>query len=362
MSCPNSRFRIETATAEHSPSLLKILESGAFPGAVEVLYTRRPDAWLSLQREGEKVEPIVIIDRRTDQVCGMAAASLRTVFIDGQYTKAAYLSSLKCLPEYRGNFNILPQGYAWFHDKFAADTDLFYTTILDDNLKAVKLLERKRRNMPRYKYQGRYTVSFIKTNLAQRHSAHYHIEPANQTTTNDILAFINQYQKQYQFGTVLAQNSFPLANLRENDFFALRNQAGSIVAACACWDQRHYKQYIPLNYHGSLKIIAKLPLAQFWGYPKIPQIGTIANYFSIAFLAILDDDPEILDVFLRKLSLLKKEYDFFALGFHQSHPLAHCIRLKHIKYGSRFYLVDYLQRDDRPWLLDQPLNLECALL
>jgi hypothetical protein len=273
-----------------------------------------------------------------------------------------YLSSLKTLPEYYGRFSVLPQGYAWMYDRFKADTSLFYTTILQNNHKTITLLEKKRKNMPLYSYHGEYTVNFMKTRARQKIAQGFSFEQATSASENEILAFINDYQKNYQFGTLLSKDTFPMFNLKITDFFVLRGPCGSIAAACACWDQREYKQYIPVRYYGWLQILARVPLAQMSGYPKIPSIGKAANYYSAAFLSVKDDNPEIMAIMLGQLSACKSGYDFFALGFHTSHPLSQQINIKKIQYNSRFYLVNYQQDEKNCWLPGKPVLLECALL
>ena len=77
--------------------LLKILESSAAKGAIELIYTRRPDAYESYMKENGNA--FVFISRNEEKAVGTCAELVRDVYINGERCKAAYIcgSVARCI-------------------------------------------------------------------------------------------------------------------------------------------------------------------------------------------------------------------------------------------------------------------------
>ncbi len=73
--------------------ILEILECSPAKGSIELLYTRRPDAYISYQKECE--EAFVYVAKEDEKVVATVAELTRRVYIGGENKKAAYICGLK---------------------------------------------------------------------------------------------------------------------------------------------------------------------------------------------------------------------------------------------------------------------------
>lgn len=355
MSYRNERYTFEQAGPEHSRYLLKIYESEEFTGNISVLYTRRPDPYLSLLQEGEKTVIPIMLDREKEQVCGMGACVIRKVHLNGRILTAGYLTGMKSLPEYRRRIPHIREVYQYLHDQTKDQVNIYYTTILKDNVTAQKMLEKKRKHMPEYRYQGEYTVYCFSTGAGQYNKDNKGYRFAK-CSLAEVESFFQNSAASFNFSPV----GMKWHGLTDHDCYCLEDQEGGIVAACALWNQQSYKQYMVTKYQGIYRYLRKIPLKLF-GYPNLPLENQPLNYAGITMLAVKDHDRKLAEFFIRKIFTAANSYDFLMLGFFQNHPLSAAIaKIKSIKYSSRLYTVhwneDLLTPDERP------VDLEVGLL
>jgi len=358
MSYRNERYIFTFAGPEHSQQLLKIYESGEFSGRISVLFTRRPDPYQSLMMEGENVLIPIVVDREKDIVCAMGACVIRKVNLNGEIKTAGYLTGLKSLPEYR---NRIPHGtnvYRHLYEHTKDQVDIYYTTILEDNTAAQRMLEKKRRNMPEYRYRGEYTVYCFKTGVTKKYDKHkeYRDYKFGKSSVSEVVSYFRHTS--IRFNLSPADMNWP--GLIDEDCYAIRDKEGDIVAACALWNQQKYKQYLITKYGGIYRYLRIMPL-YILGYPKLPRVNHLVNYASMTMLAIQDNDNRLAGYFIEKVAEAAKSYDFLMLGLFENHPLNDVMaKIKSIKYGSKLYTVHW---NDCPLTPDErPVNLEVGLL
>jgi hypothetical protein len=348
----NNKFSISLAKPEDAAQLLRIYECDDFRGNISVLYTRRPDPFKSLMLEGEKVIIPIITDIENDMIVGMGVCIIRKAYINGEIVNTGYLTGLKGLPEYRKRVPSISEVYRYLHDVTKDDVDIYYTTILKENVSVQKMLAKKRKNMPEYRSMGEYTVYCFKTGTARKEDV-YTLEMGNK---RDLERQFHSDPGSFNFSPV----HVGLHGLGEEDIYLLRNQSGQVLASCAVWNQQSYKQYVVTEYKGIYSYIKRFPL-QLLGYPNLPQENIPANYGSIALLNVKDNDELLAECFLKKVAQKAGNYDFLMLGLFENHPFTSSMdRIKCIKYQSRLYTVYWdnnsLELDDRP------VNLEVGLL
>ena len=136
MSCLSDRFELRAATTADTGQILKIYEEQEFDGVISVIHTRRPDPYLSLSQEGERVFLYVCHDHREDIICGAGACVLRKVYIKGEFKTAGYLTGLKLLPQYQKKVPYIADAYKFMHEQTKDLVDCYYTTILIGNSRA----------------------------------------------------------------------------------------------------------------------------------------------------------------------------------------------------------------------------------
>lgn len=366
-------FELRLATEADAEEVLRIYECEEFDGKISVLYTRRPNPYLSLLKEGEKVIMPVIYDRETKQICGVGCCVIRVAYIDGAVKRTGYLTGLKILPEYRKRIPYIAQIYQFLYDQTKPFVDYYYTTILIENVTVQKMLEKKRKNMPAYDLKGIYTVYCFKTgkktvskpyvleqsssveqgnpikrgNLVERGNAIEQDNLIEPDKTIDLEAFYKRYGKDWE----LFSPDFSLEPCEGKTVYTLRTQEGEILAACTIWNQQEHKQYIVTRYGGYYKLLQYLPL-NFIGYPKLPKCNKTVNYACLHNLCVKNADVEITDYFIKKIAEHEKSYDFLMLGLFETHPFVPLMeRIKHIKYQSKFYEIIW-EKNEQSYKVD----------
>ncbi len=353
MSYRNDRYEIRLAQPDDAAQLLHLYECDEYSGNISVLYTRRPDTYASLMHEGEKVIIPVVVDRDNDTIIGMGACMIREAYINGEVRHVGYLAGLKGLPEYRKRVPYIQDVYRFLHEKTRDDVDLYYTTILKENVAAQKMLEKKRKNMPEYRPLGEYTVYCIKTGTKATHSG-FALEKGSLTELQTMMDDDGVHA--FHFSPVNAQ----VHEVSDDDGFILRSPSGKIVGACALWNQQNYKQYIVTQYKGMYGFLKRMP-TKWLGYPSFPKENIPANYASVALITVQNHNPQLAEILIKQAAEKAYGYDFLMVGFMDHHPYADFMRrFKSVQYKSLAYTVHF---DDKGPFLDQrPIHLEVGLL
>jgi len=89
------RFKAELATLEDNNEILEILEDSDFKGNISLTYTRRPNAILSFEKEGDDVNIILGKDSHNqNKIVTFGTYSVNSMFLNGIKEKIGYLFSL----------------------------------------------------------------------------------------------------------------------------------------------------------------------------------------------------------------------------------------------------------------------------
>lgn len=351
-------FEFSLASKKDSSQILELFEDMDFSGDISVLFTRRPNPYTSLMKEGEKTIIPIVRDMTDGTICAMGCCIIRKAFINGKVQNVGYLTGLKIKKEYKSLLHMFKNVYKFLHEETRDLVDIYYTTILEDNKHAQRLLEKRRKGMPSYHYKGDYTVyCFSKSayNLKPRdkNMNRYKFELSSKDKVRE---FYNDNLKKYNFSPIDAD----LYGLTDDDFFTIKDEEGNIVAACALWNQKEYKQYIVTKYSGILNYISKFP-TNWLGYPKFPNKNIPINYASISLFIVKNMDLQIAQYFLRQVAQYDEKYELLMLGLFENNSFNNIFDdVKHIKYKSRFYRVNW---EEEPIELDgKVMNIEVGLL
>ena len=128
------------AKPEDGTEILRILESSPAKGSIELLYTRRPDAYKSYKMEAG--ESRVFVARTGDKTVGTCAELIRSVYIDGKPVKAAYICGLKKDADYTGHIGFGPR---FIQGLVREDIDYYYASVIIDNEQANAMFGKARR-------------------------------------------------------------------------------------------------------------------------------------------------------------------------------------------------------------------------
>lgn len=341
------RFTLRFADCNDNEGIKQVYESGSFPGNLQVQFLRNPRPYESFAADGEQVFMQVIIDNENDTIVAVGGAVVRQEYVSGKIQKCAYMTGLKVKPEYQKKLFLLTEAYQKLQEKLE-DCEHVYTTILDDNTAAIKLLEKKRKSIPPYIYLGHYmTFCFAGGKKC------LDIKVTDKIDTSGI--------PKYSFTPV----DHGLSGLGNKNWYYYEEN-GEILAACFVGDQREYKQYKLCAYGGVLKAVSHLP-TKFLGYPAFPKPGTVINHGVLSYLYVKDNDKELCKKFIRSV-VKATDYDLYIWGCFENHPLLQSfMEMKTVHYGSRLYEVDYKRRYesvDGKQLVDAygTIGVEVALL
>lgn len=346
MNYQSRRYKLLLADESYDSSINDIFDSMSFPGNISIRFSRGIKPLESFKNDGDEIFPLIINDIQNDKNVAFGCCVIQKLFVNGVARNVGYLTGLKVLPEYQRKINILPLAYNFLYDNLKSKVDLFYTTILSENHKAQKILEKKRKSMPDYNYIGNYMVHCFKGKKK--------ILNVKQGDVNGIDLFYSKHSCMNNFSPITRK----LHNLLDKDFFTMRDQNGNIVMACAIWNQQSYKKYILSDYHGIFKILRYLP-TELLGYPKFPEPKSYINYGTLSFFYCDKEyNDKILD-FLNTVSFLTP-YSFVIYGIFENHPFYnHLKKLKSVTYSSKVYTVDWKEKFE---LDSKPIQLEVGLL
>ena len=323
MNFQNDRYTLRMAEPQDDAGIRAIFESGSFAGGLSVQYLR-PSPLASFAADGEDVRMMIVHDNEQNRTAAVGGAVVRTEYLSGKPERCAYLTGLKIHADYQKQLYFIARAYQYLGERLT-DCKCCYSTILDDNAAVIKMLEKKHKNMPEYRYVGHYTTFCF-------HGGKRLLKLETDRTDG-----FPELMRTYFAELDLAPLHSELAGFGEKHFYALREN-GRIKACCFAGNQRALKQYRMAAYSGAYKILAHLP-TKLLGYPAMPKAGQIIRHGVISYLYIENHDPKLCARFLRTVAA-ESQCDLLIWGGFENHPLIPAMeQLKAIRYGSRLYEV-----------------------
>jgi uncharacterized protein YerC len=240
------------ATIDEGEEIADLLENTAFSGEISLAYCRRPNAVLSLEKEGDF--SAFVIAKENSKIIAAGGCVIKN--------NIAYLTGLRA----EKTVNI-PKCYKMLRD-FCAEHNatLTYTTILSDNISVQKMLEKKRPNMPVYLRYGECVIHIIRKNLC----------------IND-------------------KNTLEF----QNGFFVLKNPLNEEIAKAKAIEQYDFKQYVVKHYGSKMRFLKKI-------FKWIPNENEILKFFTLSEVTATDEKS--LESLLRHMSRIDKPGEFFLYG------------------------------------------------
>lgn len=343
MNFQNDKYTLRLASREDNGGIREIFHSEGFHGGLSVKYLRDPNPYDSFCADGDDARILVIDDNENHRTAAVGGAVIRREYVNGAPEKCAYLTGLKIHPDYRGKISFIARAYSFLRENIS-DCKYCYTTILDDNLSAVSMLEKRHKNMPEYKYLGHYTTYCF-------HGGKKLI-PVEKDNLSGFEELFGKYFSKMNF--VPADRNY--SGFGEEHFYSVREN-GKITACCFISDQKSHKQYKILSYGGAYKLLSRLPTKLF-GYPEFPKPDSIINHGAVSYLYIKDNDARLCEKFLRSAAA-QTDFSLLLWGGFENNPLCKAMdKIRAVKYGSRFYCVSW----DEPPEIRGIIGAEAALL
>lgn len=342
MNFQNNKYTLEFATSEDNAGIREIFEAGEFRGGISVRYLRNPLPLASFEADGD-ARIMVIRDNECQRIIAVGGAVLRREYVNGKEETCGYLTGLKIHPDYQKKTTFIAKSYQFLYEHIQG-CYCYYTTILDENETAIRLLEKKHKNMPVYHYLGHYTTYCFHNGK--------HILDLEQ----DCMEGFEELMKTYFSNHGLTPVDYQCAGFGDTHFYCVREK-GEIIACCFVGNQQAHKQYHMCSYSGIYKILSCLP-TKWFGYPAFPKPDSDVNFGVVSYLYVKDDRKKLCSDFLRSVAA-EAGFDLLLWGGFENHPLCKAMdSMKAIHYGSRLYSVAWEQ--EAP--IDGIIGMEAALL
>src|SRR5262249_28374113 len=125
-------------------------------------FAREPNFFAAAAVDGEFAQVIVGRDCAEMRIVGLGLRAISPRFVNQRVVPVGYLSSLRVLPEYRGQAGLVARGYRYLKALHSDDRPPFYlTTIAAENKAALSTIASGRAGLPRYEPLGSFVTLAI---------------------------------------------------------------------------------------------------------------------------------------------------------------------------------------------------------
>lgn len=340
----NKKYTYEKATVSDGEEISKLLEKTSFQGDISLVYAKRPNAVISVNKDCLKSSIVVGRDINTKEIKGVGICQIFNMLVNGKQEPVAYLGGLRIDED--ATLNIV-EAYKSLK-KFIKENNVkyTYTTILTDNIYAQKMLTKKRKVMPYYGKISDYTVNIFPPKI--KYKSDFICEKVTTSNIENLKQFINKKTDDIMF--------FPVVNDFSN-FYILKDKTGKILCCGKLWEQSDYKQLIIKKYSLKYKLLKNLsnPILKLLNYPQFPKENEIIKYQTLSF--VLYENEDYLKDFIKQISNFVN-YSFFVYGSTNGQN----IDFSPIKYKSFVYLVDWDKNINIEEFKQNKIYIECGLL
>lgn len=359
-----NKYVYEFATESDGEEISALLEQTSFEGDFELIYAKRPNACVSINRDGKKNAIVIARNCNTRKIVGAGICIINEMIVSNEVVNVGYLCGLRV--DKNSTVNIL-KSYKMlkeFCDK--NNVKYTYTTILPDNSYAIKMLTKKRNSMPLYIKHSDYAVHIIRKKL--KFKSKYKCLKATENDFDKLLAFIQSESKNKEFFPNLTAETLKHGfwGLTYEDFYLLKNDNEEILCCGILWNQWDYKQLVLKRYSFKYKILKIFTsvILKLLKYPKPPEENEIIKYLTLSFVLSKGDNPDYFNDFIRQVSNnVSEECEFFVYGSTTDSVQSKKMhKISAVNYKSYVYLIDWDKTNQYDDLLSKNIYIECGLL
>ena len=188
--------------------------------------------------------------------------------------------------------------------------------------------------MPLYRPIGIVQVCAVNFRLPKKPRQGYIIDNASKVDLPEIVALLNRFNSQFNFGPVWNEARFEqilgaFAGLSLNNFYVAR-EGDRIVGVLAAWDQSSFQHTRILAYPLSIAAYRYLynAISYVFGFPRMPAKGGVLKQIYCTHLAIENDQPSIFNALLTRVynEYRSRGYHLLTFGLAEGHPLLEALR------------------------------------
>lgn len=358
------------ATRQDDGELHRILREYPSGGDVSLRIEKEPGYFDASEVEGDNDRVLVALDAETKRIVGVGAFYEKLSFVNGEPAWVGYLSNLRIEPAYRGG-RVLVAGYQEAKKLYLEQrSELYLTTIMDDNVVAKEALTSGRKGLPAYQDFGIFNTFIlgVRRNSWGSAPAGVSVRAAGREDVAAIVEFLDDEGRRRQFfpsysAENLLSDAGLLRGLSPGDLHVALDEKG-ICGTAAIWDQTPFRQWVIDSYSRRAGLL-RHPYnvyARVTGRPTFPSAGTALDYRFLGLVCIRDDAAGVLEGLCRSLwsALSAKSPEALVIaGFHRRDPLGRpFLTFPNTLLRSRVYIVhwpegeaDFAALDDRiPYL------------
>lgn len=356
------QYKIEKAIKKDGEEILELIEKTSSKGILELIYTRRPNPFVSYKEENPNAEVFIVRDENK-KIALQVATEVRNYYINNNLRQVAYVGGLRKNPDFKGNFHWtqmlheLDKNVLKYHD--------FYCSILKDNKHATDVLLKKRKNSWfNFEKICDYTTNVFNPIALKKKKEwddkKYSLKKVTKKLMKEVYNFINNERKQYSFFPEI-KNIESFKDIKIEDSYVLVDQNNKIVAFTTLWNQASFKQYVVKKYHFPLNILKVFSfISEKAGYIPFPKENKTFEFHHLSFLLVENNDINIYKAFIYKICCdIYKTKKALVIGINNESiqkEIFNCIRK--ISFDSTIYYIHSKKTVD---LTNNPY-IECALL
>jgi hypothetical protein len=359
-------FDYWVASGVDEPAVRDILARVATGGQIRISFHREPDAFAGAFGAVSQ-EFILARNRRSGHFVGVCERVVRESFVNGEIRRLPYLAGLRVVPGFRHRMLVLRGGFEAVRQLLSEPRDLPFalTSIMSDNVPALRLLGANLRGMPRYEPAGELST------FALAAQGHGEADLASDTDLPRIAELLQAQAREQQFAGVWTLDTLRAAIaagwLQPRDFLVLRSADG-IRACAALWDQSAQRQIVVAGYANWLSRTRPLInlAARLTGLPRLPAPGGKLRSAYLSHVAVDEAAPEDLLALVAaaRAEARRRGIELLLMGLASAHPLTPWLRKlrRQRELQSRLFLVRW--PEDALPSLDPELRVapELALL
>lgn len=367
-------MRFDLARPGDDDALRRLLRENPMDGTVRVTLEREPNGFLATTIEGDCHRTVVARAADGGRLIGIGSLAVMTAFVNGAPARVGYLSQLRIDRTQPARARALRGGFGMLGElRREEGPALCVTTIIEDNVRARRLLEAGLPGLPRYEpIDELVTLVIPVTARAGRTGASPPLVRGPATTWDEIAECLDRNARRHQLA-----RRWTIDDLRSGERtrglglgdFAARTEGGRVTGCAAVWDQRAFKQTVVAGYAPWLATARPLLnlAAPLLRHPRLPAPGRALAAAFASHVAVDDDDPETAIALLRHAcaDARSRNVDYLSVGFSRRRPLVPAVKraFAHREYVSIVYRVSWPDHVDGAPELDHRIpHLEVATL
>jgi hypothetical protein len=346
------------------PALCRLQRERPLPGAISFALGCDPSFVLGLQTYSGSAD--IFVEHEDGCLAGVIVYAVREFFLGGEAVRVGYVSRLRLALRVKQPLRVLLR----LNERLRIATErsgarLNFALITSDNSPARGLfVDSPCKNFPALTPLDDIVSVALKL---RRISMPQEVRPASAADLPELISFLNEQGARRNWMPVLRRGDFErfenLFAFSAGDFLLCRRRGG-IVAACAVWDQRRFRQLIVSDYSRHIRLLRPVhnALARLAGGPLLPERGGVVPQAYLAFLCGEAGSPDETSLLLRAAcaAAAKRGIEYLVAGFSATDSrLSAALSFPHIRYASTRYCVSYREKFQS---FGAPGHVELALL